>query len=126
MPLYIKRKNNKKSASADVMQQIKDMGADPLLGLAYYATGNVVALGFMTEEEYNKETVVADGEDGEEVVVQSGGHLMALKYISPKMRFAATRELAQYMHSKRAPLSIDDNGKQQPPQVILYLPEQDD
>lgn len=128
MPLYIKRKNKKKprsigTAHQDIISKIQSIGADPLEGLAYFATGNVVALGFMSEDEFNKPTIYAEV-DGEEVIQQTGGDLKALKLISPKMRFAAVRELAGYIYPKRAPAVIDEKGNNIP-QVMLYLPEND-
>lgn len=125
--LKIKRKNKAKklgrsigTAHQDIVEKIQSIGADPLEGLAHFATGNVVALGFMSEEEFNKPTIYAEVE-GEEVIQQTGGDLRALKLITPKMRFAAVRELAGYIYPKRAPAVIDNNGKELP-QVLLYLP----
>ena len=75
----------------------------------------------MSQEEFDKPTIYAEVE-GEEVIQQTGGDLRALKLITPKMRFAAVRELAGYIYPKRAPAVIDESGNALP-QVVLYLPE---
>jgi hypothetical protein len=122
MALTIKRKNSDKTARAELLSKLNELDIDPLVGLAYFATGNVVALGFMSADEYNRETIYAEI-DGKEEIIQTGGQLKALKLITPKMRFSATRELASYKYAKRAPVAIDDDGKVKLPEVHLYLPE---
>jgi hypothetical protein len=107
----------------DLRDMIHKVCGDPLQGMAMFAKGDVVGLGFMTQAELcapaQQATVSAMGIRPR---VPSGRE-RALDYISPHTRYQAYSELAQYLYAKRKALEIKAEGGSAVGGVLLYLPD---
>ncbi len=91
---------------------------DPIRQLILYALGDVVALGLMTQEEFEEEAEL----DLDDEVVKMSGSARALLLIPVKERIACWKELASYLYPKKKPAEVPVNPNDQDG-VLLYLPQ---
>jgi len=103
----------------EVIAKLQELGHDPLVEMARYAIGDVVGLGFMTQDEFDAE----DEYDEDFMLLTRSGRSRALELIPPKLRAEMSKELAGYIHRKLKPNDkalgedIEANG------MVFYLPE---
>ena len=89
---------------------------DPIRQLALYALGDVVELGFMSQEEYDAEPEY----DLDESCIRPSGREIALQMIPVRERIKCWTELASYLYAKKKP--SDDGNPNDDDIVHFYLP----
>jgi hypothetical protein len=116
--VIVSLRREKQKFSRDARLTLTETEVDPVKMLALLVAGDVVALGLMTEEEYNKAPIY--DEDGN--IEEPGGRQIAADILGISSRQQAARDLLPYLYSKPqdpAPkISVDDTNK-----AVIYLPE---
>lgn len=113
----------------EVLKTLAEQGCDPIKLLAMAATGDVVGLGLMSQDDLEEEAMFdIDGD-----VDTASGIDRALYLLPMKTRMDAAKELARYMHAQKRPeeapperlpggtvFLLPDNGrsKLKPPAII--------
>lgn len=87
---------NKKSLEA--VEMLARLDCNPLEGMAKIASGDVLALGYMTPKELKEPPTY----DRNGRVIRMSGVERALSYVPPMLRAQMYKELAQYVHPKRS------------------------
>jgi hypothetical protein len=104
-----------------VFEIIDRLGFDPIETMCYFAMGNVVKLGLMTQAEFDK-----PGRNisvGGKLVHLPSGKDKALELISVNLRANMASDIANYAYPKRAAVQMVDADGNTTPQIVLYVPE---
>jgi hypothetical protein len=111
----------------ELREMVQKVCGDPLMGMAMFAAGDVVGLGFMTQAELDAPARAARVSGNAVLPRVPSGKERALEYISPHTRYNAYCELAQYIYAKKkmvemkaAPSSTEGGGKGG---VVIFLPD---
>lgn len=98
---------------------LAQLGCNPIEGMALIAIGDVVRLGYMTEEELREPARF----DKHGHVIRQSGMERALEYVPPGIRLMAYKELAQYVYSKRVAVQHSNpDGTPLQAAVVVHLP----
>lgn len=101
---------------------LKAEGIDPFEIMARFASGDVVALGYMTREEFEKPAQEIATPHGTQYRASGRDH--ALNLIPPNMRFNAAKELASYLKPKLQAIAYTDKyGTPINNPVVIYVPD---
>jgi hypothetical protein len=120
MPALLKRRNNSGRAafastgadpsavSKSVEARCIELGVDPFHIIAMIANGDCVALGWMTQEEFDAVAHFGKDSQGRKFVMRASGREMALGLTPPGMRLKAAVELAAYIHGKKSVVTVQN------------------
>lgn len=104
-----------------VFEIIDRLGFDPIETMCYFAMGDVVKLGLMTQKELDKPA--RQMMIGKRLVHSPSGKERALEMVSITLRANMAVDIANYAYPKRAAVQmVDENGKGVGG-VVLYVPE---
>jgi hypothetical protein len=116
--VVVSLRREKQKFSRDARLTLTEAEVDPVRMLALLVAGDVVGLGLMSEEEYNKKPIY--DEDGN--IEEPGGRELAAELLGISSRQQAARDLLPYLYSKPqdpAPKPQGDDTNR----AVIYLPE---
>ncbi len=102
----------------ELTEAIKRGDTDPLIReMAKYAVGDVVALGLMSQEQFDE--LEEYDEDGN--VVRQSGRMRALEMLPAKVRAQVLCDITPYFLAKKGTGATNTGGPK--PKVTFYIPE---
>lgn len=105
--------------SQDLFKSLKDQNPDQLMMLnAMYATGDLVALGLMTQEELEEEAIY--DENGRKM--KPSGAEMAMRLIPPRLRAKVASDMIPFFLAKKKEKE-EKKDTEDKPIVHFYIPE---
>jgi len=107
----------KSSQDTQILKTLIENGCDPLAILAKAATGDVVGLGLLSQEEYDEEEIY----DGDGLIETLSGADKALLLIPMKTRIEAAKELAGYVYAKKK--AGEQGSATKVGGTLFYLPD---
>jgi len=116
--VVVSLRREKQKFSRDARLTLTEAEVDPVRMLALLVAGDVVGLGLMSAEEYNKKPIY--DEDGN--IEEPGGRELAAELLGISSRQQAARDLLPYLYSKPqdpAPKPQGDDTNR----AVIYLPE---
>jgi hypothetical protein len=103
-----------------VFELLQKLKFDPVETLTRFARGDAVALGFMTQEEYDAPKRIVD--IGGARVELPSGHDIALQLIPPSLRQKSTESILPYTYPRIQTLELTDTEGESLAGRVIVLP----